>query len=1312
MQRSSSQPAWASRLIRQPVAELRRRLALLLLACLLSPLAWADALQELRFKRIDERQGLPDASVVAFAQDERGLIWMATVNGLARWDGQQMRSFVHDPARADSLSHGMVWSIHRQQGALWLGTSRGLDRLDLASERIERLPVPEGVPTARSYVVAVRQRDAQSIWVGFAGGLYWMDLATRRFTAVDAPDVGALRDLVVDAQGGVWVAQGTTVRLVHQDGSAGPQLDLAGGLQGSERARFSIRTLMLDAQRRLWASSPQGMQVLSLRDGQLHPEPLAMLQQLPKAASYGMLCDRDGDVWIAYAFDGGLWHWSPRSGRLRQSRHQDSIGHSLSIDSLAGLFQDRAGNLWVGSWGGGVNVADLGASGFSSYQRVAGDAQSLTTSGVGAVLPAGPDEVWLGLFAGALNRLHLPSGRVQAYAASEVGENNIKSLAHAGPGQLWIGGQDGLTLFDIERRRHQRIDLGNETVAGASIAALLVDAQQRLWIATAAGIHRREPDGRLKTFRAAPRAGGLVNEIVDSLLLDRAGNLWAGSKAGMARWDASNDVFVAQAQGTPTGVRQMLQAADGRIWLATDQGLAEWLQRDGAWVMEPRSAALGVPPGWVMNVLEDSRARLWLGMQQGLVRVDLATARSRLYPMHEGHVGSGFGYGTQARMPDGSLLFASAGLLRVQPERVADAPPAPPVLLSDLRLFNRSLVSEDQALLELGIEGPLIDARRLRVRHDQSMLSFVFSALDFTAERHQRYAWQLQGFDRDWVYGKPGEGIATYTNLDPGRYVLLARAANADGAWSTQPLKLELEVLPPWWGTWWARGGGVLLLALVLLSWHGWRTRELRLGQILLERRVRERTEDLVAKQLQLQDQVQRTERARRDITQLSEIGRELTASLDAVTVTEILYRHVQALVRADIFGVGLVNWSARQVRFEHVYEGGRRVPPYARSLDAPEQPAAQCVLGRKELLIERFEHDTRLVDSYQAAGGLRLVSLAQAHPARSGLYVPMMLKGRVIGVITVLADDEAAYDEHDLDILRTLAAYAAVALDNAEAHETLASAQRQLVEREKLASLGALVAGVAHELNTPIGNSLLMASTLRDRGREFNARAESGQLRRSDLSDFCNAIESSGEVLLSSLEQAAGLVRSFKQVAVDQTSEKRRRFELKTACRELAATLAARIRLGEHELQLDLPDDVWLDSYPGPLGQVLSNLIMNAMLHGFDGRRHGQMRLHGRRVGVRGGAEQVELVFSDNGAGIAPQHLPHVFDPFFTTRMGQGGNGLGLHVCYNIVHQLLGGSISVASTQGVGTAFTIALPLVAPQHQSDALHEEGGAAA
>lgn len=263
-----------------------------------------------------------------------------------------------------------------------------------------------------------------------------------------------------------------------------------------------------------------------------------------------------------------------------------------------------------------------------------------------------------------------------------------------------------------------------------------------------------------------------------------------------------------------------------------------------------------------------------------------------------------------------------------------------------------------------------------------------------------------------------------------------------------------------------------------------------------------------------------------------------------------------------------------------------------------------------------------------------------------------------------------------------------------AVAMESLRHTQDELVRSEKMAALGSLVAGVAHELNTPIGNSVTVASTMQDQTRDLLNVLSGGALRKSSLTLYLENIRHGSEILMRTLGMASELIRSFKQVAVDQSSNQRRQFDLKDALQEVVSTLKPMYKATHYTLDMDLQPDIQMDSFPGPLGQIMTNFMTNALSHAFDGRAEGEIHISSKLLNEH----TVSVVFSDNGLGISEANKKKVFDPFFTTKLGQGGSGLGLNIAYNLVTGVLGGTLKLESKLGYGTRFTMVLPLSAPE--------------
>jgi signal transduction histidine kinase len=252
---------------------------------------------------------------------------------------------------------------------------------------------------------------------------------------------------------------------------------------------------------------------------------------------------------------------------------------------------------------------------------------------------------------------------------------------------------------------------------------------------------------------------------------------------------------------------------------------------------------------------------------------------------------------------------------------------------------------------------------------------------------------------------------------------------------------------------------------------------------------------------------------------------------------------------------------------------------------------------------------------------------------------------------------------------------------------------QRFLIETERLASLGGLVAGVAHEISGPVGASLTVASTLANRSARFVDEIAAGPVRRALLVEFADRAREAADLLVGNLQRTGELVHSFKQVAVDRSQAERRTFDLRPATEQIVASLRSGLRKGPTSIGIAVPSDIIMNSYPGAYGQILTNLVFNAVTHGFDDGADGQMMIKARRLGM----EEVEVTFSDDGKGMAEDVQRRAFDPFFTTRRAHGNTGLGLHIVYNIVTQQLGGRIALVSAPGQGTTFRMTLPRLAP---------------
>jgi predicted ATPase/signal transduction histidine kinase len=366
---------------------------------------------------------------------------------------------------------------------------------------------------------------------------------------------------------------------------------------------------------------------------------------------------------------------------------------------------------------------------------------------------------------------------------------------------------------------------------------------------------------------------------------------------------------------------------------------------------------------------------------------------------------------------------------------------------------------------------------------------------------------------------------------------------------------------------------------------------------------------------------------------------------------------------------------------------------------DVPQSPIDYVKRTGETVAIANLSAETKwIADPYFAT-----------HQPRSILCAPIVNRGELTGIIYLenhLTNNAVTADR--IEVLNILCSQAAISLENAVLYNTLEqkvadrtrelsqtlehlkSTQKQLVEAEKMAALGSLVAGVAHEINTPVGTSITAASTLADETRGFVEAISSGNLKRSTLQNYTELARESTDLILSNLHRAGELIKSFKQVAVDQIGLEKRQFGVKSYLEELGISLAPKLKESNCILTVGGDETVIIDSYPGALAQIATNLIVNSIGHAYPNGGKGKLHLNVKRET----ADLLLITYKDDGCGIPAENLPKIFDPFFTTARNRGGSGLGLHIVYNLVTQKLQGTIEVQSEVNAGTVFAIALPI------------------
>jgi ligand-binding sensor domain-containing protein/signal transduction histidine kinase len=1270
--------------------------------------ALAAGPRSLRFERIGIEQGLSQESVLNILQDRQGFMWFGTQAGLNRFDGYRMTVFRNDPDDPGSIPDNFVTaSVEDGAGRLWVGTKGGLGRFDETTQKFVRYAPGPGQGSANR-ISAIAPDGKGGLWLGTVAGILHFDPSTGRFAQLrhDPRDKDSLADdrvsaLAVDPSGALWVGTANGLDRMERGARRFQHFRIQ---PGADAGRNNILSLSMGPRATLWIGTAAGLEAWRLDATEPQRRHIGESEGLGDVPVSALYHDAGSNLWVGIEQDGLKW-LDPTSGKFVSFRNQALDRHSLSGNELRSIWVDRTGTLWAGTMFNGVNRVDLASGGFSRFTYTPGQVGGLGGSKVRAILGDSPGWVWIGTNDGGLTRLEPATGRSQQFRhepgrPGSLPGDVVSAIAKIGD-RLWVGTASGLCWREPASGRFIPVPLAGDG-NGNYIQALRAGRDGTLWIATHNGLFARAPDGTLRSWRHDPRdPDSLGEDFIYAVLEDSHGAIWVGTDSGLELLDRASGKFThfRHDANDPFSLRHnriywLLESSRGELWVGTAGGLHRMERRAG---QSPRFIAVRISDARdalpIGAVLEDASGQLWVSTTVGIARLDPVTGKYKEYTAEDGLIDGSFFVGSAWASPQGDLYFGGVnGMTSFAPSEVRDNPYAPPVLITDFLVYNRTRA--------LGM--PSYQAREITLSSRETAFSLEFAALHYADPHANHYAYRLEGFDPGWVDTDADKRFASYTNLDPGRYVFRVRASNKDGVWSEAPTSLVVTITPPVWKTWWFRLlAGALALGAAYLGYR-LRVRALVQHKDRLERQVGARTAELVLqkeaaerRKLEVERQKEVVEQAQRNIARLSDIGRMLTANLDSEAIMATLYDNVRALMETHVFGIGICNPERGVLAYPFAMAAGQRCAPLERALSEPDQLGAWCVTHGREVFIGDLESECRdyierALPSVAGRLALPCAPLAEGAP-RSVLMVPIVVGTRVLGLLTVQSFGKHAYQRVHLDMLRTLAAYVGVALDNADAYRQLKDTQAQLAAREKLASLGSLVAGVAHELNTPIGNSLLMASTLHDKTEALAARFDAAELRRSELEGWIGASQEASSLIMRSLHGAADLVNSFRQVAVDQASAQGRRFDLAQACQEIAATMMKQVSMAGHTLVLQVPEGIAMNSFPGPLGQVLINFVNNSLLHAFDAPG-GRMVL----AASTPEAGRVRIEFRDDGRGIAPEHIGRVFEPFFTTRMGSGGTGLGLNIVYNIVTTLLGGAIHLESVHGAGAVFVLDLPLVA----------------
>lgn len=1185
-----------------------------------------------QLRNYTKSDGLAQNAITAITEDRSGMMWIGTQNGIHRFDGYEFEIFHQNVTKsALGLQSDYIRNLLvSHNGDLWVGTASGLHLYSF--EKNQFIPIEPNIHFGAVQDIVLS--PSGEIWVAMTNGLFRVEVATKKLipSGYNNQNVTSIKV----SKGGIYVVLEENRIEFMGDSKSVPKL-LFNVANNQTIYGFEVideTNLVVATNYGLVAVKPDRTELL-------------FTDILPSVmAAY---LDINSVLWVTTG--NALFQIeSP----LKYGSYPKIVQANFDVNQVLSFFVDSSQQIWLGTQNDGLFLQARNSSWIEAVTDSGSEGNSLSTIGtsVAAIDIDSAGDVWQGSNEGIAKldwnnniTTYYPLGMMHDGISSQISVIEIDS-----GDDVWVGYRNGpLAKFNAKTKmfESQTSDL---KLFITDIIEL--NADTLLFTTRSNGVFTFDKtDKKLDQFstKTVTDPSWITNRFQTSLkVTDEL--VWLGSfDSGLFLFNISQKTVEKHFGKSETApflpgnlVVSLMTTDENNLYVGTTNGLS--LLDISANKIDHFTHVPYLTHQTIYGIVQDRDGFIWLTTDSGIIRLEPSGNDLRVFSIEDGLPNNEFN--SNSLFQNDQFIYAGGvgGVAKLDTSKIPSIGNAPEVYLSDLYLFGKKVVVGDESKL---LSKSLEKSKRVALDYFQNAFSIGFGAINFQTPLKVKYKYQLQPFDQNWTITDHKRRLATYTNLDPGTYIFSVQAS-IDGVNWSEPKALQFDISPAPWASPFAYfiylTSALFILSLVLIL-------------VRRKRQFEQKTFQQISKKEQ-------------------ELSLALWGSGDEFWNFNV---RENTLHRRNSLG------SAEYREMQSGDDFEAHIHP-----DDAGQVRKALTASIFES-IDSFEVTYRLKDK---AGKWFWVlgkgTVSERDPVTGR---PTLISGANKNIDELKRAEEAltlANDELEEKVKeRTFELVEA----NKEITQTLfqlKSMQEKLVESEKMASLGNMVAGVAHEINTPLGVAITSLSYSEKSMGELLERAKNKSLSHTKFSKLGEETMTGLLLAQRNLSRAGELVNSFKQVSVDQSSEQIREFNLKDLVDDTVATLRPKFKNTEFSISADVPDDIKMTSYPGLLSQVLVNFITNSLTHGFKGMKKGSIVLSASY----NSQDSIILIYKDSGIGIDEANWEKVFEPFFTTNRNKGNTGLGMHISYNLVTQKLGGDIVLNSRLGDGVEIYINLPI------------------
>jgi signal transduction histidine kinase/ligand-binding sensor domain-containing protein len=1238
--------------------------------------------QQYSFKNYSLEEGLPQSEVFSLIQDKKGNLWLGTNGGgISRFNGTEFVSYDRKHGLADNNIRAL---FQDSKEILWIGTSKGISSFNGVS--FVNYEEKDSVPNA--VYVGIQEDKKGRIWA------YGFDQNERYIVYREN---GKFHDFIQEHNKilnrnqvrGFFMHNDGTVFIISIDGLYEYKDDALIRSPLNDVPEFAghiIVPTLVDDFNQMWFSNfvpNSGFQFFKMQDGKPKKIKLPNNIQVPNLGAVTL--DSSQRLWISVLGTGVLVINGEKSKLIDGSK-------GLITPFINDIVEDREGNIWLTTSGNGL--IKYGNNKFQSLDFTGDVGGNI----VRAIMQDSKGNFWFGISGKGIVQ-YKRNERISFTANDHPSIINARDFLEQPNGTILIAGFNGLIEYNGSRFRDISTRYGLQQ--GTPVLDIL-RKNNELWLCTAGqGVVHYSKNG--KRTQITSDSHGLKSNAISHVFVDSKDRVWFSHFQGLSMFDRDTIVNFDETNGLNyKWIMQTTEDSLGRIWAATfSGGINIW---DGEnW--EYLTTENGLSSDIAYSILTDNKGTIWVGAQDGVDRINYTSAGEissiRHYNKHDGFVGIENNGSCNYIDKKGNLWFGTInGAMMFSPmkDKINLTPPI--IQLTDIKLFFRNVNWHDEKYSKClcGVNPWFPLPQDLSLTHDMHHLTFKFEALSYKAPEKVKYQWMLEGLDNDWS-PVTSKSEAIYPRIPPGEYTFKIKASNSDGVWTPIAYEYQFEIRPPWYNTWWAISLTLILVAVCIYLILRARIKNIEQKKVELEHLVYEKTKEISFQNQEIESQnkvlesqkdeilqqAQRLQKSYMNLIHLNDIGKIITANLAVESIIDTVYESVNELMDAAIFGIGIHQKESNLLHFPRIKEDGTNLDAVDFALEDETRLAVYCFNNQKEVFISDLKKEYHRYIT-------KIIPVEKSGTPKSVIYLPLRIKDRVTGVITVQSFNQDAYQDYHLSLLQNIAVYASIAVENAQSYRKIEVQSKRLqkanrdIRKQKeeieqknneLTDLNQeknhLIGIIAHDLKNPLTSTISITEYLRDKMQQ---KCEDEDIENMNF-------------MLKALERMNKMIGKILDIGVIESKSMNMQLE-RTNLRKLMEVVNVHFRdhLKQKQLTLHLEaQDTYAMVDPNFMTQVYENLISNAIKFS-PSNKNIQVKIWEENGKVRS-------LISDEGPGIPLEDQKKLFGKFqvLTPKPtgGEKSTGLGLSIVKKYIDAMKG-KVWCESEPGKGANFYIDL--------------------